>query len=389
MSAAVAALALAVTLLAVLWSRARGGERRAAAEVDAVRLERDALTAKNAAAESERGLLLSLVGGMTEGLLVVDPDRRIRLANDAFRQIFLVGIDPVGHRLAEVVRNPTVLEEAEAALRGGGEDRESVVEFAGSGRTFQVHITPLRGRGDDGALLLFFDVTRLEALERVRRDFVANVSHELRTPLTSIRAFVETLLEEQLENRPQSLEFLGIVRKNAERMGALIDDLTDLSLIETGAVTLEIHEVDAHEVAREVVAQLAHRYSGAEIEVKLDLPSPWGLRADRRRLEQILVNLVDNAIKFNRKGGLVRIGGEVGPGKRIIRVEDSGIGIPADSLDKVFHRFHRVDPERSRAAGGTGLGLAIVKHLMRLHGGEVHVESALGRGSRFTLEFPG
>jgi len=225
-------------------------------------------------------------------------------------------------------------------------------------------------------------------LERVRREFVADVSHELRTPLTSIKAFVENLIEERLVDRDESLKFLEIVRKHADRMGALIDDLTDLSLIETGAVALDLAPLDALEVVRDVFAQFAFRAGAAGVELRLDLPSPFPLIADRRRLEQVLVNLVDNAIKFSKRGGAVRIAGGVAGGRPRITVEDTGAGIPPDALEKVFHRFFRADKARSRELGGTGLGLAIVKHLMRLHEGEVSVVSELGRGATFALEFP-
>ena len=171
-------------------------------------------------------------------------------------------------------------------------------------------------------------------------------------------------------------------------MGALIDDLTDLSLIETGAVALDLAPLDAWEVVREVVAQFAFRAHAARVEIRLDLPSPFPLIADRRRLEQVFVNLVDNAIKFNREGGTVRITGGVPDGRPRITVEDTGVGIPPDALEKVFHRFFRADKARPRELGGTGLGLAIVKHLMRLHDGEVSVVSELGRGATFVLEFP-
>jgi len=317
----------------------------------------------------------------------VGPGRRIRLANDTFRQIFMVA-DPTGRLLAEVVRHPRVMRELDAALTEGRDVRETVFEMPGSGRSFEIRVTPLTGRDLPGALVLFLDVTRLEALERVRRDFVANVSHELRTPLTSIKAFVETLLEERLEHREQSLSFLEIVRKHADRMGELIDDLTDLSQIETGAVALDVHDVDARALAAEVVAALSPKHREAKVEVALELPDPFPVRADRRRLEQILVNLVDNAIKFNKPGGSVRIGGLYDEGRPVVWVEDTGAGIPADSLEMVFNRFYRVDKARSRDVGGTGLGLAIVKHLMRLHGGQVRLESEPGKGSRFTLEFP-
>jgi two-component system phosphate regulon sensor histidine kinase PhoR len=335
--------------------------------------------------------LQSVVGAMKEGMVVLGPDRKIRVANEAFRQLFRTPFNPVGRLLAEVVREPSVFRELQAALPPGGETRESLIHLPGTGRTFELRVSPLEGGSADnpaGALILFFDVTRLEALERVRREFVADVSHELRTPLTSIKAFVENLLEERLGDPDQSLRFLEIVRKHADRMGALIDDLTDLSLIETGAVALDLTPLDASEVAGEVVAQLAFRARDAEVAVSLELPSPFPLTADRRRLEQVLLNLVDNAIKFNKRGGTVRIAGKVSEGHPRITVEDTGAGIPADAHDQVFHRFFRADKARSRELGGTGLGLAIVKHLMRLHNGQVSVASQLGRGATFTLEFP-
>ncbi len=352
---------------------------------------RRSLTTKIGELDQERMLLLSVVGGMREGLLLVGPDRRVRVANDAFRQIFGLASDPSGKLLAEIIRDPSVLRDLERAQVEGREIRDSVFEAIGSGRSFELHVTPLRapGRGAPaGALFLFFDITRLEALERVRRDFVANVSHELRTPLTSIKAFVETLLEAKLDDRENSLRFLEIVRKNANRMNALIDDLTDLSLIETGSVSLQLQPVDLSEIAHEVASHLSRQAASQSVEVQVDLPSPFQVRADRLRVEQMLANLVDNAIKFNRPGGRVRIAATVADAHPTLVVEDSGIGIPMDSLDRVFNRFYRVDKARSRDLGGTGLGLSIVKHLMRLHGGQVRVESELGRGSRFFLEFP-
>ena len=339
----------------------------------------------------ESRLLQSVVGAMKEGMVVLGPDRKIRVANEAFRQLFRTPFDPVGRLLAEVVRDPAVFRELEASLPQGGEIRESLLHLPGSGRSFELRVSPLSGSSPDepaGALILFFDVTRLEALERVRREFVADVSHELRTPLTSIKAFVENLIEERLVDTDESLRFLEIVRKHADRMGALIDDLTDLSLIETGAVALDLGPVDAWEVARDVVAQFAFRAEASGVEVRLELPSPFPLIADHRRLWQVLVNLVDNAIKFSKRGGVVRIAGDERERRPRITVKDTGVGIPPEALEQVFHRFFRADKARSRELGGTGLGLAIVKHLMRLHDGQVSVVSELGRGAMFTLEFP-
>ncbi|MBZ5638669.1 MAG: HAMP domain-containing protein [Acidobacteriia bacterium] len=350
-----------------------------------------ALVDKIAELDSERAVLRSVIAGMKEGLLLVGTDRRIELANDAFRQIFGVPFDPAGHLLAEAIRNPAVIRDLDHALGDGAEVREMVVRAADSGRSFEVHVTPLPSRPSGrpgGALVLFFDISRLVALEAVRRDFVADVSHELRTPLTSIRAFVETLLDGGLADRENAARFLEIARRHAARMETLIDDLTDLSLIETGAIELLLEDVEVAEVAGDVADEVSHRHASAGIRVEVDFRSPFVLRADRRRFEQILVNLVDNGIKFNRPGGVVRVTGGLEGGRPTISVEDTGVGIPADSLEKIFNRFYRVDKARSREMGGTGLGLAIVRHLMRLHGGAVRAESELGRGSRFVLEFP-
>lgn len=353
---------------------------------------RRALTEKIDELQDERALFSSVIGGMREGLLVVGPNRRIRLANDALRRIFDLRDDPSGGLLAEVVRHPTVIRDVEAAIENGGETTgETVIRMDGSGHAFELHVTPLgaKGTGEGHSVLaLFFDITRLEALENVRRTFVANVSHELRTPLTAVKAFVETLLDGNLKDRDHSISFLEITRKHVERMEALIDDLTDLSLIETGAITLEIAEVDASAVAQDVFEQLRPRATGSKVQLESQLPTPFPVQADRRRLEQVLTNLVDNAIKFNKTGGEVRIAGRVEADRRILEVEDTGAGIPSESREKIFHRFYRVDPDRSREAGGTGLGLAIVKHLMRLQGGTIRVDSELGVGTRFTLDLP-
>jgi len=352
-----------------------------------------ALLEKISELDAERAVLASVVSGMREGLLLVGPDRRVRLANAALREILDVAFDPEGHLVEEVVRHPTVIRGVDAVLLEGSRPPASTVRLPGSERSFELHVTPVppQGRPESGpeALLLFFDITRLEALERVRREFVANVSHELRTPLTSIKAFVENLLDPGVDDPADARKFLEIVRRHADRMGELIEDLTDLSLIETGAVVLEPRDVDAAEIARDVIEQLRPLAESLGVRIRNEIAPPFPIRADRRRFEQMLTNLVHNAVKFNREGGEVTVSAGRDGAKARIGVEDTGVGIPADALDKVFQRFYQAHRDRSRAVGGTGLGLAIVKHLMRLHGGTVRVASDVGRGSRFTLEFPG
>ncbi|HXV77314.1 MAG TPA: histidine kinase dimerization/phospho-acceptor domain-containing protein, partial [Candidatus Polarisedimenticolaceae bacterium] len=317
------------------------------------------------ALDSERSTLSSVVAGMREGLLLVGADRRIRLANAALKRILDLDLEPEGRLLEAVVRHPSVVADIDSALSEREETQESVIKIPGSDRVFELHVTPLeaaRSGEHHDVLALFVDITRLDRLEKVRREFVANVSHELRTPLTSIKAFVENLIDGGLEDGDNARKFLEIVRRHADHMGELIEDLTDLSLIETGSIMLELRRVDAAEVAREVVAKCRPLAEARDVEVRIDLPSPLFVTSDRRRLEQMLTNLVHNALKFNREGGQVVIGGESSLGATTLFVEDTGIGIPSNHLDKVFERFFQVNRDRSRAVGGTGLGLSIVKH---------------------------
>lgn len=340
-------------------------------------------------ADRERALLASVVAGMREGLLLVGTEGRVLLANEAARAILDMPVEPEGRHLAEVARQPRVVEDVERAAREGRPVEETTV-VGPTGRAFALRATPLPAPGAGGAqvLVLLLDVTRLEALERVRRDFVADVSHELRTPLAAIRAFVETLLAEPDRDPAKRREFLEIVERNVLRMQSLIEELTDLSRIETGAIALDIQDVNAREAFRRVFEQLEPKARASHVRLELEVPPSVSVRADPRRLEQILTNLVDNAIKFNRPGGLVRARGEETEGSVRLVVEDTGIGIPSDHLDRIFHRFHRVKRATPESEKGTGLGLAIVKHLVLLHGGRVEVSSQLGQGSRFTLTFP-
>jgi two-component system phosphate regulon sensor histidine kinase PhoR len=340
--------------------------------------------------ERERQVLATVVAGVREGLLLVGADHRLHLANDAARAILDLRHDPRGARLEEAVRHPNVVRDVAAAL-AGETPVPTVVRLPGSERSFELRAVPIdpgRRPGGGGALVLLLDVTRLEALERLRQEFVADVSHELRTPLTSIRAAVENLLDGGIEDRQHARGFLEIARRHAERMAALIEDLTDLSLIETGAVRLEHRSVDVAEVVREILDPLAPLAAARRVALRSELGGPFPIYADRRRLEQMLGNLVDNAIKFNREGGTVVVRGSRDESGSTVIVEDTGIGIATDSLERVFQRFYQVERGRSREQRGTGLGLSIVKHLMRLHGGRVRIESELGTGSRFFLVFP-
>jgi two-component system, OmpR family, phosphate regulon sensor histidine kinase PhoR len=337
-------------------------------------------------------LLNATMIGMREGLLVIDKDMRVVASNPAARRLFNPTVPALeSQRLTELTRNPAIYSAFLDGLKG--EERSGIkVETHGPERQiFDLRVVPIgkiNGNGAaDGALGVFFDITRTERLEHVRQEFLSNVSHELRTPLTSIIAFVETLETGATEDTESCQRFLSIIRKNASRMQGLIDDILELTAIEGGNVQLRAKPVELHELVRDVCASLDAKAAAQSVTLENKVGSGVMVYADERRLEQMLTNLIDNAIKFSREHGTVSISHE--PGIRdLILVKDNGDGIPAQHLERLFERFYRVDRARSRDMGGTGLGLAIVKHIALLHGGEVTVTSELGKGSTFTIHLP-
>ncbi|HJX90005.1 MAG TPA: ATP-binding protein [Pyrinomonadaceae bacterium] len=335
-------------------------------------------------------LFEATLGGMREGLLVVNKDMRVVAANRAAQRLFNPTLPKLeSQRLTELTRNPAIYGAFLDALKG--EERSEVkVETHGPERqVFDLRVVPLasNGSGPQGALGVFFDITRTERLEVVRQEFLSNVSHELRTPLTSILAFVETLQNGALEDKESSQRFLSIIGKNASRMHGLIDDILELTAIEGGNVQLRLAPVRLTELVNDVIASLNSKALPHQIMLVNTVPAEVSVHADGRRLERMITNLIDNGIKFGSEGGTVTVRHESKERDEII-VEDNGEGIPAQHLERLFERFYRVDRARSRDMGGTGLGLAIVKHLALLHGGEVTVASELGKGTRFTIHLP-
>jgi two-component system phosphate regulon sensor histidine kinase PhoR len=335
-------------------------------------------------------LFEATLGGMREGLLVVDRDLRVVASNPAAYQLFKHSAATLQSlRLTELTRNTAVYSAFAEALQGKEVSGVQVEAHAPDRKVFDLRVVPLNS-GDQrvvqGAIGVFFDVTKLERLEHVRQEFLSNVSHELRTPLTAILAFIETLEEGDIQESDRR-RFLSIIRRNANRMHDLIDDILELSAIEAGNIQVKPEEIQLRHIVNDVITSLDGSASTHHVSLENKVGSDVRVSADPRRLEQMLTNLVDNAIKFNREGGRVTVRHENGTRDRIF-VEDNGEGIPDQHLERLFERFYRVDRARSRELGGTGLGLAIVKHLARAHGGEVAVESRLGDGSRFTIELP-
>lgn len=328
---------------------------------------------------------------MREGLLVVDKDMRVVASNPAARKLFSSSLTKLdSQRLTELTRNPAIYSAFLDALKGNEVGDVKVETHGPERQVFDLRVVPVgnvNGHGAEGALGVFFDITRTERLELVRQEFLSNVSHELRTPLTAILAFVETLESGAKEDPESCQRFLSIIRKNAARMHGLIDDILELTAIEGGNIQLRAAPVDLHALVHDVCASLTAQAQARNITLSNNVAAGISVFADSRRLEQMLTNLVDNGLKFSHENGSVSIGYENGAQDRIL-VTDNGDGIPAQHLERLFERFYRADRARSRETGGTGLGLAIVKHLALLHGGEVTVESELGKGSTFILHLP-
>jgi two-component system phosphate regulon sensor histidine kinase PhoR len=338
------------------------------------------------AEELQPTLLDVALNEMREGLLVIDTDMRVVASNRAARNLFTNG-DPKRSRLTELTRSPAIYDAFLDAVRGQERDGIKVETYGKGHKVFDLRVVPLRSRDGGtiaGAVGVFFDISRLERLEIVRQEFLANVSHELRTPLTSILASAETL-ESAETNLDSNQRFLSIIHKNAARMQRLINDLLELSAIEN--VTVDVEPVPLYPLVDDVVNSLSVAAAERKITVANEVAKDAVVSADPHRLVQMLTNLIDNGIKFNQEGGNVTIDYESGTCDAI-RVTDNGEGIPPQHLDRLFERFYRVDRARSRNLGGTGLGLAIVKHLAKAHEGDVSVTSRLGEGSQFTIELP-
>jgi two-component system phosphate regulon sensor histidine kinase PhoR len=335
-------------------------------------------------------LIEAMMNGMREGMLVVDSSLRVVAMNRAAREIFSrAEVNPETRRLSELTRNPAIHSAFTLSLERN-EQAGTKVEMQGpGGPIYDLRVAPLRldDEKSRGAMGVFFNITRLERLERVRQEFLSNVSHELRTPLTAIIAFVETLEDVGVEDRENNRRFLNIIRRNAERMHNLIDDILELSAIEAGTVEVRIEPVKLRPLVSDVLTALNSRTGARRVTLSNEVAADAIVYADARRLEQMLTNLVDNAIKFNRETGSVTIRHERAERDRII-IADTGDGILPEHVVRIFERFYRVDRARSREMGGTGLGLAIVKHLARAHGGDISVQSTPGEGSTFFIELP-
>lgn len=336
-----------------------------------------------------RQILFDILKTMREGVILIGEDTRIIAANQTAYEAFGKKNGTLENkRLSEVIRDLSVHEAFRAALENETSTEVKFNFLFNEKRTFSVRVTPVKLDETKNAIGIFYELTQLEHLEKVRQEFLSNVSHELRTPLTSILAFVETLEDGAIEDENNNRRFLGVIRKNAERMHHLIDDILELSSIEAGKIYIEPREIKPSLLIEEIFVNLSGKAQERKITLKNEIEREKTILADRVRLDQMLTNLIDNAVKFSREGGNVTVGCRDENGMNLISVIDEGEGISSEHLQRIFERFYRTDRARSREIGGTGLGLAIVKHLARLHGGEVSVVSTIGKGTIFTIELP-
>ena len=336
----------------------------------------------------------TILRAMQDGLLVVDKSLRVTLVNQAFRKLFGVPEISLGAPLLDVVRDATVDRLIEETLRTGKAMQSELVRAdskTNSERDVEISAVPIK---DDaglttGAVVLFHDITQLKQTDKVRRDFVANVSHELRTPLSILRGYIETLLDNPQTSDKELSRILRVMERHSKRLGLLVDDLLTLAQLESRSAGLQFSDVQLAELFESVIRDWEKKLAEKRLKVVVDLsPDARTIRADETRLHEVLYNLLDNALKYSRENGEIRLrAAQRGP-EIVLSVTDNGIGISKDDLPRVFERFYRADKARSRELGGTGLGLAIVKHIAQLHGGRVEAESEPGKGTTIRVVLP-
>lgn len=341
----------------------------------------------------EKDYLQTILKGMSEGVLVVDRGGRIRMVNEALRKLFPLPPEVLNRTLLELIRNADLEETIGEAIRNGKGSAFELTLPSFPERTFEVNVVGIysssEGTPMEGAIAVFHDISRLKELEKVRQDFVANVSHELRTPLTTIKGYAETLLDGALKE-DVAFQFTQIIKKHADRLTKIVEDLLMLSRIESREFHLNQEALPLQDLINDVFDYVREAAEKKKISIDRSEPFPLlNIAVDRNYIEQVLINLIDNAIKYTPDGGRIVISAVERDGKEIeVSVHDNGIGIPKEDLPRIFERFYRVDKGRSQESGGTGLGLSIVKHLVQAHGGKVWVESRLREGSTFHFTLP-
>jgi len=346
----------------------------------------------------EKGTLQTILKGMAEGVLVVDEKNHIIMINDTLRTLFSPSTEVVDKTPLELIRHTELEGAIHKAIQEGKNSSFELTLPTSLGKIFEVNVVGIlpppeeeqkEGHGMSGAIAVLHDISRLKELEKIRQDFVANVSHELRTPLTTIKGYTETLLDGALKEEVAP-QFLQVIQKHTDRLAKIVEDLLTLSKIESKEFLLKKEKLYLSELIDDVLDFVKEGAKKKKISIDaVHISSSFIIEGDRNILEQILINLLDNAIKYGREGGKITISANQKDQKEIeVSVRDNGIGIPQEDLPRIFERFYRVDKGRSQELGGTGLGLSIVKHLISAHGGRVWAESQLGEGSTFYFTLP-
>jgi two-component system phosphate regulon sensor histidine kinase PhoR len=359
-----------------------GGDELAAMEA-ALNQTAERLGHSFAEIENRRQELAAILDSMQEAVVAITPEGTVRWSNAVMQKIAGTQLH-AGRPLVHFVRDPDVL----ACVRSALDLREVRFGRASSlapGRMFEINAAPLPS---GGALVVLHDVTRIEAAEKSRRDFIANVSHELRTPLTSIQGYVETLVEDPRPNAETTREFLGIIHKNATRMNRLTEDLLALASVEGPDYKLTLQPTRASALVQDAIESLGGMVVDSEVELQSTGAPDELVLADPDAMNQVFGNLIENSLKYGKSGKRVRVGAKLLEGEVQFTVQDFGPGIASEHLNRIFERFYRVDKARSRESGGTGLGLAIVKHIVNAHGGRVWAQSELGAGAQFHFTLP-
>ncbi len=351
----------------------------------AARLEQTIRTLKE-----ERNLSSAFLSSMVEGVAVINSAERLMFANRAFADILNLGAEPKeGGALVEAARQTELIAAVREVLGGKPSVQGEIVTGTVRQRNFAMTVSPVKAGEASGAVVVLHDITDLRRLERVRRDFVANVSHEFKTPLTAIQGFAETLLGGAIDDRENRRRFLEIIADHARRLARLTDDLLELSQIEAERIELEIRRLPVAQLIESCVETTRPRATEKRLALTVDCPSSLPeIAGDRRRLSEVLQNLLDNAVQYTGPGGRIEVLARAEGRGVVITVSDTGIGIPQADQARIFERFYRVDAARSCEVGGTGLGLSIAKHLVEAHGGRIWVESEVGAGSRFSFSVP-
>jgi two-component system phosphate regulon sensor histidine kinase PhoR len=359
-----------------------GGDELAAME-GALNQTAERLGQSFAEIESRRNELATMLDSMQEAVVAITPEGQVHWSNAVMQNIAGTQIR-TGRPLIHSVRDPELLACVRAALQDGEVSSGRASSLA-PGRIFEISAAPLPS---GGAIAVLHDVTRIEAAEKSRRDFIANVSHELRTPLTSIQGYVETLVEEDSPNVETTREFLGIIHKNASRMNRLTEDLLALASVESPDYKLVVQPIKANALVRDAIESLGGIVVDGELELTSAGAPDIPVMADPDAMNQVFGNLIENAVKYGKSGKKILVGAKQLEEEVEFFVRDFGPGIASEHLDRIFERFYRVDKARSRESGGTGLGLAIVKHIVEAQGGRVWAESELGSGSVFHFTLP-